>query len=299
MSDLVSVIIPTYERTDGATINLITRALNSVQRQTYQNLEIIVVIDGISTEIKGYINKNYSKVQVIESIERVGGGTTRNLGITISQGDWIAFLDDDDEWEKYKIEEQITNIINRVKTTTSIFSFTSCYRNGEVLPQKKYTASKLSDFIFLREKLQNFGFIQTSTIMVNRKLINKVKFTDGLAKHQDWDFCLKVDEIEVEVIYVEKPLTYYHDDAPVNFRVGKSKDYNYSLKWINQWRRNISAEVYNSFIINFVFQQISEDFLLEKKEKRKKIIGLYCKLSGNGKYYIFNILKMIKCILYI
>lgn len=103
-SILVSVIIPAYncER-------WITRTLNSVVRQSYKNIEIIIVNDG-STDKTGEILRGYTKYSniFIYNIDNIGPAEARNYGVAKSNGDLIAFMDADDMWETTKVEVQVS-----------------------------------------------------------------------------------------------------------------------------------------------------------------------------------------------
>ena len=91
---LVSTVITTYKREP----DIVHRAIKSVLNQSYKNIEIIIIDDNptigeFSNEIKNHGNK--------------GAQISRNNGIANAKGEFIAFLDDDDTWEKEKIEKQI------------------------------------------------------------------------------------------------------------------------------------------------------------------------------------------------
>ena len=108
-NNTVSVVIPTYKRT-----TTLKRAIDSVLAQTYKDIEIIVVDDNSEFKdireenrklIKSYNNK---KILFIENQKNLGGGLSRNEGIKKASGDYIAFLDDDDEFLPQKIEKQLS-----------------------------------------------------------------------------------------------------------------------------------------------------------------------------------------------
>lgn len=105
MSDLVTVIITTYKRSD-----VIENAIISILNQTYKNIEIIVVDDNakIPEERKktAEIVKKYPQIIYIQNSKNLGGALARNEGIYKANGKFIAFLDDDDEYKKDKIEKQ-------------------------------------------------------------------------------------------------------------------------------------------------------------------------------------------------
>ena len=103
----VSAIITTHNR-----IELLKKAIDSVCKQTYSNIECIVVDDNSNDGTYEWINelikynKNIKYIR-ISSKSKSGGGYARNLGIREATGDYVAFLDDDDEWMQDKIEKQV------------------------------------------------------------------------------------------------------------------------------------------------------------------------------------------------
>lgn len=106
---LVSVIIPTYKRT----VEYISRAVESVLNQTYPNVQIIVIDDSTEDypgrkDTEEYFNSlNSPKVVYLQNEKNLGGSLSRNKGIDAATGDYITFLDDDDEYLPKKIEAQL------------------------------------------------------------------------------------------------------------------------------------------------------------------------------------------------
>src|SRR3989338_3645537 len=102
----VSVIIPTSNRPE-----LLPRAIRSVLDQTFQDFEIITVDYGqviSAQEAVGQLNE--SRIRYIKNDRLLGGGGTRNKGASIATGEYLAFLDDDDEWLPFKLEEQVAGL---------------------------------------------------------------------------------------------------------------------------------------------------------------------------------------------
>ncbi|WP_143795761.1 glycosyltransferase family 2 protein, partial [Oenococcus oeni] len=122
----VDVVIPTYKRPKNRDQQnyMLRDALNSVLRQSYSVNEVFVVVDGRS-EIARKIVADFhnDRIKIIESIEKKGGGSARNLGIRASQADFVAFLDDDDLWNENKIEKQLAALKN-YSPNDLVFSFT-------------------------------------------------------------------------------------------------------------------------------------------------------------------------------
>ncbi len=105
MSQLVSVILPTYNRR-----GLLPRAIQSVLSQTHRELELIVV-DDCSTDGTAELVQQYAaadrRLRYLPMSTRGGPAVARNTGIRVAQGDWIAFQDSDDEWRPGKLERQL------------------------------------------------------------------------------------------------------------------------------------------------------------------------------------------------
>ena len=97
---LVSVIIPTRNRA-----SLLRRTLESVLKQSSENLEVIVVDDG-STE--AVATSADPRVRVLRNPKPTGVSAARNRGFAAARGEWIAFCDDDDLWAPNKMQEQLT-----------------------------------------------------------------------------------------------------------------------------------------------------------------------------------------------
>lgn len=114
MEELVSCIIPSYKRADT-----LKRAIDSVLAQTYKNIEILVVDDNIPgdeysialREIVNSYDKN-CRVKLITQPKHINGAEARNAGVHAAKGEYIAFLDDDDEWLPDKTERQMAILLS-------------------------------------------------------------------------------------------------------------------------------------------------------------------------------------------
>ncbi|MFL6261010.1 MAG: glycosyltransferase family 2 protein [Thermoanaerobaculia bacterium] len=97
----VSVVIPTRDRRA-----LLKRSLASVFAQTFVDYEVIVVDDGSEVAVD-CVKCGDRRVRVIRHLERMGAGAARNTGLAAAVGEFIAFLDDDDEWHADKLALQV------------------------------------------------------------------------------------------------------------------------------------------------------------------------------------------------
>jgi len=104
-SDLVSVIVPYYKNK-----NFIKNSIMSVIKQTYTNIQIIVIFDEDSKEDLKFIQKITkldNRIKLLVNKNNIGAGYSRNNGIKHAKGKFIAFLDSDDTWKKNKLNFQI------------------------------------------------------------------------------------------------------------------------------------------------------------------------------------------------
>lgn len=104
---LVSVVVPSYNRPAA-----LLDSLTSIERQTYSNVEVVVVDDASERAVNEVVDENSFSypITVIRHEENRGASTARNTGIDRSNGEFVAFLDDDDIWEPRKIEKQIDRL---------------------------------------------------------------------------------------------------------------------------------------------------------------------------------------------
>ena len=96
---VVSVVIPTYNRAC-----LLGRAIQCVLNQSFQDIEVIVVDDASQDNSADIVNSlDDSRIKYLRHEKNRGGSSARNTGIKAARGEYIAFLDDDDEWMPTKI----------------------------------------------------------------------------------------------------------------------------------------------------------------------------------------------------
>ena len=227
---MISVIIPTHNR-----YNNLLNAIKSVKKQTYKDIEIIVVSDGSSD--KRY-EKDIENVKMIRlnksSKENLGypcGAVPRNEGLKVSKGEYIAFLDDDDIWMPNKLEIQI----DEMKKNNIKMSCTDGYiGNGYYDKNKKYKIyNKEHYWLALKKKFKlkdkfpnkfNLDFVKihnpiiTSSICFKKELINEIGYMkliknggqiiNGKKEWQDWDYWKRMLKY-TECLYIDKPLVYY------------------------------------------------------------------------------------------
>ena len=201
----ISVILPTYNRS-----HLIERSLNSILAQTDPAWEVIIVDDG-STDQTTEILDQYKDDVIILSQPNRGVSAARNLGINEASGDWIAFLDSDDQWHPNKLAQQKSALESHA-------GFLVCHtdeiwiRNGvRVNPMKKH--NKPNGWIFTQ--CLPLCCVSPSTILVAKEVFSDVGvFDPQLPACEDYDLWLRIFS-RYPILLVEEPLiTKYggHDD---------------------------------------------------------------------------------------
>lgn len=190
--NLLSVIIPTFDRQ----ISIIDRAVKSIQMQTYPDIEIVIVDDNknnssLSVNIKKYCQEN--GIIYIKQFGNSGACNARNIGVVNSQGEYIAFLDDDDEWLPSKASEQITMLkkgyglvfSKGINVYTNLnFKELPYGNNGNFIQNPKFEDLLIKNYIGT-----------TSQIMITRECFFLVNgFDPNFPARQDYDFCLRVSQ---------------------------------------------------------------------------------------------------------
>jgi len=177
MTDLVSVIIPTKNRSD-----LILNAIKSVTSQTYKNIEIIIICDGCTDDTVKVLNKYFNEdnnIKIIALDSCVGAAEARNIGINNSKGEYIAFLDDDDLWENRKVEKQL-DVFNNYSDTAIVTCYFSKEKNGRLRIIKSPLCINIKDILY-ENYPGSFSFC-----LVKKEYLNEIRIDKNLRKAQDW-----------------------------------------------------------------------------------------------------------------
>jgi len=253
----VSVVIPTCNRP-----HLIKQTLDSVLKQSFQDFEIIVVDDGIKERVEKAVKSyNDSRIRYIQHEVNKGGGVARNTGIKNAVGEYIAFLDDDDEWLNEKLEMQVKALDEANEEVG--FCFTAVENILDNKTEKSKIPEGLNDYHEL--SLISFKKFLTVTLVVKKKVFDSVgTFDESLPSHQEAELMIRVTE-KYKGIGINVPL------VMVNMKSG-----------------------HDSVGKNFARRIKGEEMLLEKHfdkyKKRRRVlakhyfqIGLWCRDNGEKK----------------
>ena len=197
---LVSVVIPVRNRAD-----LITRAVESVLGQSFEDYELIVIDDGSDDDLPSALARFDDKIRFLSQDHR-GVSAARNNGIRESTGALIAFLDSDDEWLPEKLERQV----ERYDPGNSGFV---CHtdeiwiRDGKEVPQKKQHRKQGGRFF---ERALELCLISPSSVIMTRRLLDRIGwFDEELEAAEDYDLWLRLTAFH-EVDFIPERLVIKH-----------------------------------------------------------------------------------------
>ena len=196
MSQLISVIIPTYNR-----VNLLSRAIQSVIEQSIPPSEIIVVDDGSTDQTETMIATEFPTVIYYKQLQQ-GVSAARNKGIQLAQNPWLAFLDSDDQWLPEKLAQQ-QHAIAQNATMKLCHSDEIWIRNGQrVNPHRKH--QKRGGWIF--QHCLPLCAISPSSVVIHQSIFDVVGlFDEHLPACEDYDLWLRITH-QFPVLHVNQPL---------------------------------------------------------------------------------------------
>ena len=205
---LVTAVVTTYKRS----VMTVGRALKSIVEQTYKNIEIILVNDcpedgQLSSELKKLCDSFDREITYLPMPKNAGANAARNYGASISKGEFIAFLDDDDEWDSKKIELQMQKMVDKdvgiVYCNTWVNS--EKFHNITIHYKEKKPEGDLYEKLFRRNVIGS-----TSFPLIRKKAFDEAGgFNEKVPALQDMELWLRITK-KYKVKYVHEPLgTYY------------------------------------------------------------------------------------------
>jgi len=186
---LVTVIIPTFNRA-----SIVGRAIRSVLGQTYPDWELLVVddasTDGTEREVRSYSDK---RIKYIRHQNNRRVSAARNTGIRCARGEYVSFLDDDDEWLPEKLEREVEVLQNSDPDVGLVYSGKTVYDElGRVLQVRMPT---LSGWVY--DAMLDRHFIGSpSRVTVRKQVLDRVAgFDESFVNCQDYDLWLRVAKV--------------------------------------------------------------------------------------------------------
>lgn len=203
-SPIVSVIIPTYKRT----YEYLTRAVNSVLNQTYENFEVIVIDDSPDTyEFRNEIIEKMQdlaakepRVKYLINEKNLGGSLARNRGIDIACGKYITFLDDDDEYLPEKLEHQV-KFMEEQNCDLSFENMVMYNTDGAVVDVREYKDLEKFDNNTLLEYHLMKHLTGTPTFMFKTEELKRIGGFENAKMGQEFYLMLKSIENGLAIRY--------------------------------------------------------------------------------------------------
>jgi len=198
---LISVVMPAYnaEKT-------ISQAIHSVMDQTFQDWELLVVNDRSEDTTKALVldlAKSDERICYVENERNLGVSATRNRGVSLASGQWIAFLDSDDKWEPEKLEAQV----ELIEKSGARFVFTGSAfmdQEGRFLDYCLNVPNKVSFRCLLKQNV-----ISCSSVLIEKALLEKYPMVPG-NMHEDYAVWLSVLKNEgIDAYGLDRPLLVY------------------------------------------------------------------------------------------
>lgn len=260
--NLITVIIPTYNRADK-----LHRAIDSVQKQTYTNLEILIVDDGSTDNTRAVVEALGAKDDRIRYIcmpQNGGASAARNEGVKQAQGELIAFQDSDDFWKPDKLEKQMAYWQRHPE-----FSMIYCAyfmrmdeRDGYIVPDGE--REELEGDIFPWLLCRNS--IGTPTMLMKKEsFLEAGGFDTGLRSLEDWEFAIRFSQ-KYYIGYVDEPLVdaYY---SPGGISSGAGAYYESRCRMIARYKAQMTEYGIFDLVVSDLFERAEKNGMLEAVKK--------------------------------
>lgn len=284
----VSVVIPMY---NSATT--IQRTVDSVLKQTYKNLEVIIVDDASSDNSVDIIKEiDDPRIILIENDCNMGPSGSRNKGVKYANYAYIAFEDSDDIWlpDKLMLQMELITHNKEYGMVYCAYAYTT-EKSYNKVPSDIYEKNELDGYIF--DSIWKSNKIGTPTMLIKKEVFDKVGgFNNSLSSIEDWEFALRVaqyceigflDQIKVIADYTKEGVNSRHS-SQIDAYIYMMQEFPYMtrtdkiLNIFNQlWNlpNTVHHEYLNKIIQNKIMDEVQVDILykLSKKNYEEKQVN--------------------------
>lgn len=248
-SPFFSVVIPLYNKEET-----ISETIHSVLSQTFDNFEVIVVNDGSRDNGPSVVGKIQDRRIIMVHQENAGVSAARNKGTEIALGEYIAFLDGDDKWEKNHLEELYT-LITEYSAQASVFvtNFVRRFPDGEVYVNRRDIKKGIVQNYFKATIKANV--IHTSCVCIEKKVLLSIQgFNVNYSMGEDLDLWYRLAR-KYSVAYTPAITSIYEIGTPnnscrqpVNYKKDAAQEAMKGVSW-NIYDIGLSAKRYVYFLI--------------------------------------------------
>jgi glycosyltransferase involved in cell wall biosynthesis len=208
MRAFFTVIIPTYNR-----IDVLSRSINSVLDQTYQDFELIIVDNGSTDNTKEWLGNNYQDDRIVYHYQEGSGSpaSPRNTGMSLAGGKWVCLLDSDDKWNEDKLQH-VFNVIQENSSVDVVCHNENIYDEltgsvGKLLKYGPVSDDMYKDMLMLGNRLST----SATSIRVSFLRSNNLKFneSDDFAIVEDYDLWLNLARCNARFVFLSESLGLY------------------------------------------------------------------------------------------
>jgi glycosyltransferase involved in cell wall biosynthesis len=258
----VTVVIPTRDRPA-----MVNRSVTSALEQSFRELEVVVVLDGPDPATGRLLAAiSDQRLRVLTLPEPAGANAARNAGIRSARTEWIALLDDDDEWLPAKLERQLA--VARIAgddgppIVACRMAVTLPGNVQMILPRRlPESGEETSEYLFSREGLfAHEAGVQTSMLLAPAQLFRSVPFTEDLRRHHEADWLLRATAppFSARLLFVDEVLGSWNLSAGAA-RISASGDWRFSWNWARANRERMTRRAYASFLLTAVASKASQE----------------------------------------
>jgi glycosyltransferase involved in cell wall biosynthesis len=290
---LVSVIVPTYNFAE-----YIAETIEAILAQTFGDLELVIIDDcshdGTQTIITDYASRD-SRIIPIFKERNEGPASARNTGMKNSRGEFIAFCDADDVWEKNKLELQL-DVFATYEDYDVVYSDAFIInskgeKTGKRFSEKYPTGKKLTGNLF--DELCLTNMINTQTVIMKKKCVHSAGyFPEEVRGLEDWVYWVKVAE-KHKFFYINQPLARYRvHEKSINrniktFTENRIKAIHIILKTFPNLKRGTKSKLYYGLSRGYVEIE-------DKNKGRESIIQSIRHDASNIKSW-YRLLSLLFC----
>ncbi|MDD5680056.1 MAG: glycosyltransferase [Candidatus Omnitrophica bacterium] len=291
---LISVVIPTYNC--GA---YIADAIDIVLNQTYKNIEIIIVDDGSGDDTKDILRR-YAKFNTIKFLSQnnKGPAAARNMGVKEAAGEYVAFLDADDLWEKDKLEKSVYFMehggFDWIATGLKKITMDGQVLDERLMKKDAYGYNAATGELYdLKKRVFSYKFglpVHAPTLVIRKHCFEKSGlFDESLLIHEDTDLVLRFQQDGLKGGFLNEMLTIYRyrptsitknrfvDNADQMYKVAKKH-----AKKLGLHNKDVKRD-YSQLL-----WEVASRYYIEKK------LLLTLKFTIMSMFYQQDMLKMIK-----
>lgn len=287
----VTAIVTTYKREP----EIVKRAVKSILNQTYRGIKVVVVDDspasyGLRENVREEVCKLSPNIIYVQHEQNMGACVARNTGLKYADTEYVAYLDDDDEWVETKIEKQI-KVFNDSKLGLVYCGNSIKYdTDGRVVSEnREFHRGDVFDMLICKNFIGS-----TSFPLIRTKCIKEVgEFDPLMLSAQDYDLWLRITE-KYLVDYVPESLVTYHIHAGEQISANPNKKVQ-GLERLNE--KNMEYLEKNKEAYWFRFAKIIPYYMCNGQEEKavttwKRCVRKYpYKIKGNVKYLLLILRK--------